>query len=184
MCPDPRRSIPKNYDLLGYYAGKDFTMEKNIIKADDVKAFIIPNSLMCVKDILVPSHHDDVLKFVTSISELNGLNIADPENEQLVQIWWSSESLNSENISDHGISVEGVALNMGGIAHVPVSLFSGKKEGDIITLNFEKECYIIPSNFKLHIPVEFQWKVRLSQLDYRYSRFGPFEECLAKLMGR
>jgi hypothetical protein len=95
-----------------------------------------------------------------------GLKIDLHPNDMLVQVWCTSPD--SENWQDHGgLQLGGHKLTPGEFpGYLPVRLFDGKTEGMTIEIEAENGEII---------------ELTLSQLKYRYRRFGTFDQVLKQL---
>lgn len=145
---------------------KNYTFNANM--------FIIPNGIHTSNGCCYEMNR----RSVNARFEELGIDYHIESGEKLVQIW--SCGCDSDNWSDHHLPYEirellGFNEDDGFVRFhdlLPVSWFTGKKEGDIVTVNFTKNDVTVTVNFKL------------SQLDYRYRRFGKFEEVFNDLMAR
>ena len=133
-------------------------MEINKTHTGDV--FIIPNALEIFRGEL--NEYD--LNWRENIHA--DLDPDMPREEAYLQVWCTTPGNNQSNWGCHP-SLEGEQRHFP--SHLPISLFKGKKEGDVIT--FESPTWG-------HI------ELRLNCLSYRYRSYGRFEEVLAKLLER
>ena len=141
-------------------------------------AFIIPNSFS------TKCGEFGRFDYFKQIYDANDFGEIKPD-DGLVQLWYVVPDLESENFIDHS----GKCLDeMGNKIHIrpridilPASIFAEYKEGDVIdinvpyTYNYEDDMIsdIREYMLKMH--------VKLNQSDYRYRRFGKFEEVLPKV---
>jgi len=88
--------------------------------------------------------------------------INEKEDEAYVQVWCCTPGDNESNWSCHHEMPD----NENFATYLPVSLFKGKKEGDSVVVNTRWGEVVLT----------------LSQLKYRYRRFGAFEEVMKKLL--
>ena len=130
--------------------------------------FIIPNGLSVYEDLRI------MQEFYKDLCELNGV---DPTGEQFVQVWICSDELNTENMSCHGFRVNGNYMNAF-CGDLPVSLVKDLREGDTVTVNFRAYPDINMGSSDEIITMN----LKLNQSDYRYRRFGNFEEVLRRLL--
>lgn len=134
-------------------------VRNNVIQGTlGVDGFIIPNSPIDLGMALSSTQ-----KNIDRICNIN--NIAD--NTKAIQIWSVSSDCN--NIPDHGILINDKYYHIR-IGLLPAALFAGKKEGDHVTFNYVDD------------DVDITVDMYLNQKDYRYGRFGTFEEVFQKLM--
>lgn len=83
-------------------------------------------------------------------------------HEGKVQVWFTSDE--SENWTDHSHPrIPNRIPN-----NLPIELFEGKVEGDTVTFDHD----------------DLTIELVLNQSDYRYRRFGQFEEVLESLIAR
>lgn len=159
---------------------KDETTGKKFIEFN-ADVFIVPNSPIKAKE----KYHDET-DFFKKVNERN--NLVFDEDEDYIQCWLVSNELNTENFSDHG----GLAMDENGdeiiiyglkTQYIPSKLFKDKKEGDeiiFISDGVYKEQRT-PYNQKSEGKIELRINLKLNQSDYRYARFGTFEEVLKNL---
>lgn len=97
---------------------------------------------------------------------------------KLVELWYEAVSdLDCDNIVDHGFNIElnGERVHLqpeSSMTLMPIDIFLGKKEGDIVTIRVP-----LRKNFE-DAATTLTLSMRLAQKDYRYRRFGTFEEVL------
>lgn len=157
-------------------------MRRNKVVVDgSFEIFVVPNKAMKVEDFFFEEQRERTIREMTEIAEMNG-KMFDPQDDKLVQLWWVG--MGSENLCDHGAhcEVDGFEYRFrpDNIQRLPKSFFMGLAEGD---------------TFELKIPARFvgyrkdangtetrgtnaiiNATVKLNQGDYRYRRFGSFEE--------
>lgn len=134
-------------------------LQDGVVKGTlSVDGFIVPNALLN----LASEFNKRTAEYVNAISATS----EKPTSEYGVQVWCVSE--NSDNVGDHGFGVDGKWIRPR-INVLPANLFFDKKEGDNIEFRYrddESELTII---------------MRLNQADYRYARFGKFEDVFEQL---
>lgn len=148
--------------------------EMTIKDMETIKAtgevFIIPNRA-AIKDefinAVIPSDVEDML-----VS-----NDVTEDNPMFIECWIVSEELNTENLRDHGGKLYDGNRIMIHTKYIPATLFSGKKEGDVVTVKFFATKY----SETLETIVLLEMELTLSQLKYRYKQHGKFEECFEKV---
>jgi hypothetical protein len=154
-------------------------------------AFIIPNGASKVD--LSWSMGQDLANFCEKVAELNNLPY-DKEQDLHLQLWLANDD--NENIARHGLhlDVDGdkYVFHESKLEDLPVSFFQGYEEGDIVTIRVPME----PSYANIGGQrVEYRefaedhvenipkflvtFNIKLNQKDYRYRRFGTFENTLA-----
>ena len=157
------------------------------------EVFIIPNTpskinwASCLGERLADAMNE--------ISKLNGYEFS--PDEKLVQLWWTSEDLGSENLGDHGIRVQlnedhlkiAASCTYNPFGYLPIGMVKDWHDGEeieiIIPVKTDDNCFVFKNGrFDRNatkadeMEIEFHLKVTPSQLKYRYRRFGTFEECL------
>lgn len=144
----------------------------------NLDTFIIPNSASLVTDWMTPSQQERMTKKAEKISAVAGCGF-DAANDKLVQLWFVG--MGSENLVDHATMAEDENGNQyvlcADIERLPETLFRGHKEGDVIEVPLPATCKGEDGN----IEVVLNAKIKLNQRDYRYRRFGNFEEVLAQV---
>lgn len=155
----------------------------SISASAEADIFIIPNPLVCVTDFL-GNEVERKLQVLAEFNAGNKLGIQNPNLEPLVQIWWSSSELCSENLCDHGAHIIGkngerITLPTNFLQYVPVSIFKDAKESDVIDISITHSMSVLPPYTSSMISYHF--KAKCSQLNYRYAGHGRFEEVLEKL---
>ena len=153
---------------------------KMVVKAK-AAMFIIPNRACLVMDYL--GSPERAIKAAESLCAANHTTF-NADHDRLVQTWIvAEEDLGTENLGDHGFRVEinGIMYhcNIGDRRHtnIPQILLKDKKEDEWITLilpDCKGEC----RDDENEITFDLELSVQLKQLDYRYRRFGRFEEVL------
>ena len=111
------------------------------------------------------------------------------KNESWVQVWYVTPGSEDSNWYAHNIDGYWELIGWRPITEfLPKSLFNGKKEGDCITIELPIQKWISLQNSEEYIAshgccVEETIKVQiqLSQMKYRYRRFGNFEDALARV---
>ena len=152
------------------------------------QVFVIPNHAGKVKNFLI--HPEKEQEKMEELCEMNEETF-DPENDWLIECWLhSSDDLSSDNLSDHGFSFTAdgkryrAGLNIR--RYIPAKLLP-KKEGETVILNipcwyrdeenrsYEHYCKDDDGKFTLEL------ELTANQLDYRYRRFGAFEEVVKQV---
>lgn len=131
--------------------------------------FIIPNSISTIDNERMLSFK----KKMRELCKLNGLNNND--EEMLVQVWITNDK--SDNIDDHGIIINGKQYYVI-CSNIPYTLIKNVKEGENITVKF----FGYDHSGEEAVKVVFEMQLTAKQLDYRYKRFGSFEETLKRLV--
>ena len=106
----------------------------------NLDAFIVPNSINLFKDFYFKERREVKYK---KLLELSGAT-CNLDDEQMVQMWYVGEELNSDNLVDHGFRIieNGIrySFTMNGFDCLPYHFLKDKKEGDIIKiLDYEFE---------------------------------------------
>lgn len=138
--------------------------------------FIIPNGMGTVNDFISGKEfHRRVLDAIQFAS--NGTHIDD--KSLLVETWIVSKELGTDNLSDHGGKYIGEDGEIHGTGHldryIPFDLLNGHKEGDVVDITIPRGTYDFNEGFDIVL------HLRLAQKEYRYSRFGSFEDVLKRL---
>lgn len=151
----------------------------------EVDTFIVPNSLASTADLCTPFQNDEVTRLVKFNND-NGRNF-NVVTGKCVQLWYTGENTcGSENLEDHGFKLldengEECYMNLGfRSGYIPVGIFDGKKEGDIVDIVVP--AYRWNDDNQQH-EVKVTLRCTLRQSKYRYRNFGTFETCLARLAG-
>lgn len=114
----------------------------------------------------------------------------DFKDESWVQVWYVTPGSEDSNWCSHTINGYEELKGWKPIAeYLPKSLFDGKKEGDCITVILPIHKWLEKDKCKLmgcdgsYIEASASIKVQLqlSQLKYRYRRFGRFEDTLTRV---
>lgn len=153
--------IEKNEEMLNVYA--------------NAEVFIVPNRATSL---------DGVSSHTRSALTTDG-RMADVETEgrKLIQVWICSDDLGTRNLVDHGAEVEledGRELQIWNIyGFLPEALFENKVEGDDVEWCYHTKATIAGGTTAINLHLN----LKLNQTDYRYSRFGRFEEVYAHVLG-
>lgn len=171
----------------------EIKLENGVLVIDaKAEVFVVPNMASPVTE------YFDKVEREKQMAEISVINRCEYErSDLLVELWWSSAELSSENIGDHGCTVplsnnkRGLVFGPGKmpVSRLPINICKKIKEGE--------ECEIIlpvdldtHSQLKLmdefsafdafHIPkrVYFRFKVTGAQGKYRYRRYGTFEHAM------
>lgn len=155
-------------------------MEKKIITIN-AEVFIIPNHGILIKKYIESFDSGNRRKLNDQIAELNNITI-DPNKDHIIQLWFISNDLETENLERHGAIFIDNDANVKYIKckceYLVDSIFKDHVEGDIINIKLPA---IITSNKydpEKSEEVILDMNVKLNQLSYRYKNFGPFEEVL------
>ena len=142
-------------------------------------AFIIPNrmSLTCGEV------NQDDKDLYQKIYDVNNLGKVNPDSK-IIQLWFvPEEKAESENLVRHGVccvSKDGIeTMIFPPIECLPYDLFKGHKEGDVIDLviparQYKRGLHIGDPNIAIDYTLKLH--IKLNQSDYRYRRFGKFED--------
>lgn len=172
---------------------KKLTIENGTVKIN-ASVFIIPNSAARIKD-LFEFDQEEKLHQMEEICKVNGLTF-DPEKDYLIECWYHSKEYNCDNMPDHNIHCIGEDGCRNRISfpyrrYLPSNIFENHKEGDVINIKLpailEKFTHYEDNDpedlQEEEIDIITDIKLELNQLDYRYGRFGPFENVLEKVIG-
>lgn len=150
-----------------------------------VDAFIIPNSAGYVHKFLLESYQKRYKAYMTDICKQCGKEF-DPKTDKIVQIWFTSKELKSDNLEAHGFEYKGEYFTFR-YGYLPYPVLKDLKEGDSIDLNLEatedtwrRDDDDICVKRIIVVPMHITFK----QLEYRYRNFGTFEECLERVVNR
>lgn len=140
-------------------------------------AFIVPNPACPIKRCLDQS---GLIRRMQDICDLNGVEFN--EDDRLIEMWFHSKELNTDNLIDHGGFLEDSDGNVRHIyvqgVYMPESIIKDCKEGDVIT--YKMRGFISDPREELILELE----LTLQQKEYRYSRFGNIEEVLEFLLNQ
>ena len=141
-----------------------FNVTKNNINHVTGDVFIVPNHARRFGN----ATFESIINRYKKVAEENGIEVTD--DLKFVEVWIVCKNdIKTDNLCDHGAHVlcdgEEVVIHPR-ISNIPEELFQGKKEGDHISLKFTDE------------DIPFEMDLRLCQKEYRYCRFGTFEEVL------
>jgi hypothetical protein len=103
-------------------------------------------------------------------------------SEKFVQVWYVTPGSSDSNWVDHNVDhIEGLEHYAPITDRLPVSLFEGKKEGDVVSTKvvFRKHHFWKDTDEPETKVLEVA--LRLNNLGYRYSSYGTFEEAIKGL---
>lgn len=149
---------------------------KEILRAD---VFVIPNGSFTVKNggLFEDTRSDLYRAYTANYSNLKDVS-TNFEDLTWVELWFCSRNDNpNSNWVDHGIDELRDQDWRVSCRYLPKVIFEGHKEGDCLTIN-------LPINRPTEDGTEISTvkvELCLKQSSYRYSRFGNFEEVLAKV---
>ena len=158
-------------------------MEKAILKDGVLKIgcdmFIVPNSLNRAS-----AFSCNAGRFRESANAVLVANGFEAESDPLlVQIWVvAEESMGCDNLNDHFgryTDADGNEASYGQVwGYLPASLFKDKKEGDTVSIVVPAGVYGYSKTFSTVLCMT------LAQTEYRYRRFGSFEDCFKCLYAK
>lgn len=165
-----------------------------IISAD---IFIIPNSAFCYNGSIAQKEGFST-EFIDKLNriwwEINTAEYCknhDFKDEAWVQVWYVTPGSEDSNWCNHTIDGYEELVGWKPISeYLPKSLFAGHKEGDCVTVNLpihkwleNDKCERVMGRNDCYLEASATIKVQLqlAQLKYRYRRFGPFEDALARI---
>ena len=161
------------------------TLENIVINGD---IFIIPNRA-CKIDDYYEDFREKFLKEAIEICEINGFEF-NKDEDHIIETWYLSNELGCDNIPDHDLYIvydnkEYQIISTCG-RQIPENFFRGHKEGDVVSVKLP--CIIRESHLPHHkgnvdgdIETVVEFRLKLNQGDYRYRRFGEFEDVLRKV---
>lgn len=149
-------------------------MKENNIK---VGAFVIPNSSGLVGNFVVSSVATRVKAQMEEICAQFDMDF-DPANDRLIQMWFHSDELGSDNLEAHGFDYgeDSYEFRYG---YLPYKILKDVKEGDTLTIEFNCDKYeeVDDDHWKSR-KVPLTMDVKFEQLPYRYRNKGRFEEAV------
>jgi hypothetical protein len=170
--------IMKKNDILNQVA-TNITIEepkseggfKHITGNLSVDTFIIPNSAAKLNEFW----GSDVRASIVNLAVDNDVDFS-TKRSKAVEVWHVANT--SDNVCSHGVAVKDEASGQVARLHLPIQyipadLFKGKKEGDVVTINVK--C--IEGDYSIDITLSMS----LNQENYRYARFGKFQDVLKKV---
>lgn len=139
--------------------------------------FVIPNKARTSKEIDKLCFRNPIQAEMESILAASGTPSPFGDDIVVLQVWIvSEEDLNTENLGDNGgsfIGEDGKMHNTGYIlGHIPMLLFEGHVEGDVVDLTIPKGLYEFNKDFVMVL------HLKLCQKQYRYNSFGNFEDAM------
>lgn len=156
----------------------------------NAEAFIIPNPVSDINSLLI--FNDNYVEDYMKMLAVNGCDPDDPDNLMQVQLWFTSSDLHTENVCRHGArvadeNIRDVLLAPTHMEFLPVSLFKGRKEGEVMYLRYPcrftyGELNVDEDDLVIE-PVELRIHLKLNQTEYRYRNFGNFENALERVIG-
>ena len=150
---------------------------KETIAAD---LFIVPNRSFKVTEKTFEWVRFDLYE-IYSANKLAG----EFKDQNWVQVWFVTRGNEDSNWTDH--TIDGFT-ELGGwrpvSQYLPKSIFDGHKEGDVVTIILPIcKSVELAENENSYADMRARVKVEfcLKQQNYRYERFGTFEEVLARV---
>lgn len=158
----------------------------NVTIEAEADVFIIPNKLYKLK----PKYMTELNRIVNvrKIALANNL-VYDYEADDVIQLWFVSDDLDSENLGDHGFRFyieddkylvppsESKILSC-----LPKKMFEGLREGEtrtiLIPMN-DTEIHNCNTGDEEKVDIELRLTITAAQSKYRYKNFGNFEDTLS-----
>jgi hypothetical protein len=140
------------------------------------EVFIIPNSSNTYDELTLKKRADRLFREYPNM-----------KTDRYIQCWISSKELNIDNLTSIGFEFEhnGKTYYSDAIfSMIPVGLLpSAEKETSVIKLSdVSAYCYDDDDFMRTEIKIDVELTLTANQLDYRYRRFGRFEEVLKYVM--
>ena len=163
---------------------KSITMENGTVKING-GIFIIPNSATKFCH-MGEFWQNRCRKYMEELCELNGITF-NPD-DYLIECWYHSDECDCDNIPDHGIScmIDGKKcyISSNKIRRmIPSQIFGDHVEGDIITVKIPATIDIESTKEEYESKdIILEINLELNQKDYRYGRFGNFEDVLKQVI--
>ena len=164
---------------------KEVVVKKATIQAD-ADVFVIPNSSWIPDTTTIIGIRQ--VERIRSVMRANNINY-DFSSDPVVELWWCSEDLRSDNIGSHGllftteddedVYINGSYSNVVGL--LPKKLFDGMTEGSTRMITIPMTAKIVKSlsgDEEIFWDIQLMINTRAAQTEYRYSRFGNFEDVL------
>lgn len=144
---------------------------------DNIKvgAFVIPNSSGLVSNFIVNSLATRTKAQMEEICAQFDMDF-DPEKDRIIQMWFHSDELGSDNLECHGFDYGEDSYDFR-YGYLPYKILKDVKEGDTLTIEFN--CYKIEDgDFRNGRKIQLTMDVKFEQLPYRYRNKGRFEEAV------
>jgi hypothetical protein len=145
----------------------------------NAQAFVIPNNAAMIKD-----YPNDTKKYLMDFAVLNNVELHN--DDKIVQLWFASKELGSDNIADHGFKTMiddfKIEVHPYKLQFVPAKMLAGLKEGQ--TINFLAPCYTahaekLNENLQCDVfEVTLNVTMTCKQKGFRYESCGNFEEAV------
>jgi hypothetical protein len=128
--------------------------------------FIVPNGAVTIPDFFSDSDRAKIINIV--VNNKVDYNVL---TDKVIEFWHVSE--HDDDVTSHYLTFNTndgreVVMQHPGIKYIPAKLFVGKHEGE--------------NHKKAKLKMEVIFSMCLRQYDYRYRRFGTFEQCFNKLV--
>ena len=152
-------------------------MENLLVKVN-ADVFIIPNHSWKMKNM-----DDFGWKWREGYTKktYNDNGIEFDETERQIEVWLVSKDLHSDNVQDHSCRVlidgEMYRLNNRVLSYIPESLLPSG-EGKTSTFVFKDMNVTSCDDKEKTMKIDLEITMTAKQLEYRYCRFGCFEEVL------
>lgn len=155
----------------------------------NIDVFIVPNRVGKISSHWLKS----TVKNIATVVEMNNLEF-NPESDKIVELWFTG--MDCDSWTDHYIHAEDedgnkVCFRASNIGYLPASIFFNKNEGDTVDITFPATVYKVRKDRRTPLTEEeaeysreivVKIHATLAQNEYRYSRFGSFEEVLQKVV--
>lgn len=149
--------------------------------------FVIPNGATTIENVIVM----DTKSLMEQTFYANDLNKLDYKNTKFIELWYCTPGHDNSNWVDHGVDQLREDISKEDFLNgrddwrvstslLPIQLFKGKKEGDVVTVKLPVRRHTG------HGSCEVAWikaSIALAQKKYRYSRFGSFDEIVSRYTG-
>lgn len=147
--------------------------------------FIVPNSPVRISDFFSDSDRAKIVNVV--INNNVDYNVL---TDKVIEFWHVSE--HDDDVTSHNLTFitddgRKVVMEHPGIKNLPAKLFVGKHEGENVDLHVKGYYHALITDTegkhqKVTLKMNVIFSMFLDQYDYRYRRFGTFEQCFNKLV--
>lgn len=154
-----------NYLDQGEKVGFEYISENRF----DIDLFIVPNRGTRLSDF---KWLESVYKKYSDLLSMNNLDV--DEDAVFFEVWAVDRKvLKSDNLGDHGFVYDDNNFSMQ-VRYLPAEIFKNSKEGDTVEMT-------IPIRITEDKTICMKANFRLAQTEYRYARFGHFEDAFNKV---
>ena len=140
--------------------------------------FSVPNSATRIDQCIFPERE---LEIAQNLCRANNKEF-NKDHDKLVQVWIVAPELHTENLTDHGMSIDidGKKYHSHGYirGYIPRSLIDIKENETTDVIFNDIKCTLASKEIDHEETIDLKLHMTAKQQQYRYARFGSYEHTM------